>query len=275
MRFEKDVLEISLALMSHEKERFKILNNGIVAQISELPLSVNIVKREEELIKFSQQNNFWSTATDETLEPLIEKLAPLMKFREKDTGGSGPVLLDLKDKVKTKEFVEFGPQNEAVSISRYREMVENQIMELTKNNPILLKIKKGEQISAEETNELTQTLYDSHPHITENLLQVVYQNKKARFVQFIRHILGIEILTSFSDTVAKAFYQFIKEHTDLNSRQLEFLKLLKDFIIEREKVEKRDLIQSPFTVLHPQGVRGVFSPALINDILALTKELAA
>ena len=275
MRFEKDVLDVSLALMSHEKERFENLKNGIVTQISELPLSVNIVKREKELIKFSQQNNYWSTAIDETFDILVEKLAPLMKFREKDTGGSGPVLLDLKDKVKNKEFVEFGPQNEAVSITRYKEMVEEQIMALTKSSPILLKIKRGEPLSSEETQELTQTLYDSHPHITENLLQAVYQNRKARFVQFIRHILGIEILTSFPVTVAKAFDQFIKEHTALNSRQLEFLRLLKAFIIEREKVEKRDLIQSPFTVLHPQRIRGIFSPALINDILALTEELAA
>ena len=274
MRFEKEVLDLSLALMSHEKDRFDVLKNGIITQINELPLSVNIVKRQEALIKFSQQNNYWSTATDNTLDVLVEKLAPLMKFREKDTE-PGPVLLDLKDKVKNKEFVEFGPQNEAVSISRYKEMVEEQIMELTKNNPILLKIKRGEQLSSEETKKLVQTLYNTHPHITENLLQAVYQNRKARFVQFIRHILGIEILTSFPDTVATAFDQFIKEHTDLNSRQLEFLRLLKNFIIQREKVEKRDLIQSPFTVLHPQGIRGIFSPALINDILTLTQELAA
>ncbi len=60
-----------------------------------------------------------------------------------------------------------------------------------------------------------------------------------------------------------------------NTRQLEFLRLLKDFIIEREKVEKRDLIQSPFTIIHPQGIRGVFGPAEIDEILQLTEKLAA
>jgi type I site-specific restriction endonuclease len=47
------------------------------------------------------------------------------------------------------------------------------------------------------------------------------------------------------------------------------------FIIEREKVEKKDLINAPFTVIHPQGIRGVFSPAEINEILQLTERLAA
>ena len=46
-------------------------------------------------------------------------------------------------------------------------------------------------------------------------------------------------------------------------------------IVEREKVEKRDLINTPFTVIHPQGIRGVFSPAEINEILQLTERLAA
>jgi type I restriction enzyme R subunit len=50
---------------------------------------------------------------------------------------------------------------------------------------------------------------------------------------------------------------------------------LKNFIIEREKVEKKDLISSPFTVIHPLGIRGVFSPAEINEILQLTERLAA
>ena len=122
---------------------------------------------------------------------------------------------------------------------------------------------------------MAELLNREHPHITENLLRTVYRNRKARFIQFIRHILGIEVLASFPDTVAKAFDQFITQHTTLNSRQLEFLRLLKDFIIEREKVEKRDLIQSPFTIIHPQGIRGVFRPYEIDEILELTEQLAA
>ena len=40
-------------------------------------------------------------------------------------------------------------------------------------------------------------------------------------------------------------------------------------------VKKSDEDQSPFTVIHPQGIRGVFSPAEINEILELTERLAA
>jgi type I restriction enzyme, R subunit len=75
--------------------------------------------------------------------------------------------------------------------------------------------------------------------------------------------------------VADAFEKFIRQHTNLSSRQMEFLNLLKNFTIEREKVEKKDLINAPFTIIHPQGIRGVFSPVEINEILQLTEKLAA
>jgi len=281
MRFSKDVLEISVSLLIKESgdkeeiERFNTLKEGLIEQVSELPLSVPMVAREQQIIKTAQQNHFWSNCTDEALDELTEKLAPLMKFREELNPGDGPIKLDLTDVLHNKEMVEFGPQHEAVSVTRYREMVEEMVLELTNSNPILQKIKNGSDITELEANELAKLLNEENPHITEDLLRKVYKNRKAKFIQFINHILGIEILASFPDTVSQAFEQFISEHSNLNVRQLDFLRLLKDFIINREKIEKRDLIQSPFTVIHPQGIRGVFSPNEIDEILELTERLAA
>lgn len=277
MRFERDLLEYSLARLNEEKDKAETLKEGIVEQIGELPLSVNFVKTEEDLIRDAQTNYYWAksdvNALEDALDQLNTCLGPLMKFREQSVD-TGPVHLDLKDEIHRKERVEFGPQHESVSISRYREMVEAMVMNLTAYNPILQKIRNGETITPEETSGLAEQLYAEHPHITENLLRQVYQNRKAHFIQFIRHILGIEILKSFPDTVSESFNQFIQQHSNLSSRQLEFLNLLKNFIIEREKVEKKDLINAPFTVIHPLGIRGVFSPAEINEILQLTENLA-
>jgi hypothetical protein len=41
-------------------------------------------------------------------------------------------------------------------------------------------------------------------------------------------------MESFPDTVTRAFERFIHNHTNLNSRQLDFLNLLKDFVLEKE-----------------------------------------
>jgi type I restriction enzyme, R subunit len=274
MRFERDLLEYSLAVLNEDKEQAETIKEGIVEQISELPLSVSFVKQEEALIRAAQTAHYWAKADEDAFDDMAAKLGPLMKFREQTTG-QDPTHLDLVDELHKKEWVEFGPQHEAVSISRYREMVEALIAELTEHNPLLQKIKSGETVTADEAKQLAELLHEEHPHITENLLRQVYKNRKARFIQFIRHILGLEALQSFPDTVSEAFARFIRAHTTLSSRQLEFLNLLKNFIIEREKVEKKDLINAPFTVIHPQGIRGVFSPGEINEILQLTEQLAA
>jgi len=275
MRFRKDLLETSLAMLANEKEKFETLKDNITELIGELPLSVNIVARQEAIIKLAQTNHYWAKATDETFDELAEKLSALMKYRDGDVQNTGPAKFDFTDLLKTKEMVEFGPEHSAVSVSQYREMVEKLIMELTESNPILQKIKEGKEITEDEAEELAALLYDERPHITEDLLKRVYKNRKAKFIQFIRHILGLEILESYPVTVSKAFEQFIKCHTNLSSRQLEFLNLLKEYILEKECVQRRDLIESPFTVLHPQGIRGLFSKKAINEILELTQRLAA
>jgi type I restriction enzyme R subunit len=281
MRFNKDILELSTVLMGknadikQDAEKYHVLLEGVIEQIKLLPLSIDFVAEHKELIEQSQRSKYWQICTDVTLDVLMVKLSPLMKHKDNSNEASQTVHLNFKDEVRTKEMVEFGPENESIHIDQYKEMVEKLITELTDSNPVLQKIQANQIISEVEAEQLADFLHNEHPHITEDLLRRVYKNRKAKFVQFIRHILGLETLSSFPETVSKAFEQFIAEHTSLTTRQLEFLSLLKSFVIDQQKVEKRDLIQAPFTVIHPQGIRGIFDKEVIKEILVLTEKLAA
>lgn len=275
MRFQKDVLEASLAHLKGEKEKYLALTQNLIAQISELPLSVNIVAQEAGLIQKSQINQYWATITDQGFDQLSATLAPLMHYRVGLGVGEGPAQFNFADVLKSKEYVEFGPQHESLSIAQYRQLVERKVNELIASNPILQKIRDGETVNELEAETLAAQLNDEHPHITLPLLRRVYQHRTAPFLRFIRHILGLEILESFSGTVSRSIDQFIAEHRALTSHQLQFLSLLRDFLIDRGGIEKRDLIQSPFTIIHPSGIRGVFSAPEIDEILALTQRLAA
>lgn len=274
MRFEKDIVEVSLAHLAAEKEKFETLKDSIIEEIGELPLSINIVAKEQELIRQSQSNHFWSTVTEEKFDGLIQKLSPLMKFREAVIP-LAPAKFNLKDIVAEKEFIEFGPQHEALSIAKYRELVEKKINELVSNSPILQKLKQGLEITEDETEQLAEELHNEHPHITIDLLRKVYNHRKAALVQFIKHILGIEQLETFAETVTKSFDDFISKHSYLTSRQLQFLDLLKNFVLEKGDVSKRNLIESPFTMIHPEGIRGLFNQKEIDEILNLTQQVLA
>lgn len=274
MRFEKDIVEVSLAHLSGETEKFETLKDSIIEEIGELPLSINIVAREQELIRQAQSNHFWVTINEDKFEELIQKLSPLMKFREAVIPLT-PAKFNLKDIVAEKEFVEFGPQHEALSVAKYRELVEQKINELVSSSPILKKLKQGKEISNEEAEELATVLHNEHPHITIDLLRKVYNHRKAALVQFIKHILGISPLETFAETVTKAFDDFVSKHSYLTSRQLQFLELLKNFVLEKGDVSKRNLIESPFTMIHPEGIRGIFNQREIDEILSLTEKVLA
>ncbi len=274
MRFEKDIVEVSLAHLAGETEKFETLKESIIEEIGELPLSINIVAREQELIRQAQSNHYWATINEEKFEELIQKLSPLMKFREAVIP-LAPAKFNLKDIVSEKEFIEFGPQHEALSVAKYRELVEKKINELVSSSPILQKLKQGQEITTDEAEQLAEELHNEHPHITVDLLRKVYNHRKAALVQFIKHILGIEQLETFAETVTKAFDDFIAKHSYLTSRQLQFLDLLKNFVLEKGDVSKRNLIESPFTMLHPEGIRGIFNQKEIDEILSLTEQVLA
>ncbi|HMW32190.1 MAG TPA: DEAD/DEAH box helicase family protein [bacterium] len=274
MRFEKDIVEVSLAHLAGETEKFEALKESIIEEIGELPLSINIVAREQELIRQAQSNHYWATINEEKFEKLIQKISPLMKFREAVIP-LAPAKFNLKDIVSEKEFVEFGPQHEALSVAKYRELVEKKINELVSSSPILQKLKQGQEITTDEAEQLAEELHNEHPHITIDLLRKVYNHRKAALVQFIKHILGIEQLETFAETVTKAFDDFVSKHSYLTSRQIQFLDLLKNFVLEKGDVSKRNLIESPFTMLHPEGIRGIFNQKEIDEILSLTEKVLA
>lgn len=275
MRFEKDIVEFSLAQLNNESQDMENLKEIIVEQIAELPLNIGVVAKEKEIINIALKNSFWVNPTDTYLKKVIDKVAPLMRYRQRFDGGDEQESLNLKDVTYKKEMIEFGPENELVSVSRYKEMVEEMVQQLADQNPILKKIKSGEEISEVELKELADLMNTRDPFVTERLLQRVYGNQHAKFLQFIKHILQIEAVHSFEETVTQVFDEFIKQHNNLSNNQIEFMTVLKKYLIDKGKIEKKDLINPPFTQLHPQGILGVFSPKEIEEIITVIQRIAA
>jgi type I restriction enzyme R subunit len=162
-----------------------------------------------------------------------------------------------------------------MTTSGYRARVEAAVRAMVKDNPVLQKLQVGEAVSDGEIAELARLLQEQDPFVTEEMLRNVYDHKTARFIQFIRHILGLEELTSWSETVTRAFDEFIAAHNTLTALQIRFLQTLRTFILQTGRVDKRDLIDAPFTRIHPKGIRGVFKPSEIEEIVGFATRLVA
>jgi len=168
-----------------------------------------------------------------------------------------------------------GPDGRDMPIVAYRQRVEEAVRSLLAENPVLQRLQAGEKVSDRDLAELAALLRRQDPAIDEERLRKVYDVRSASFVQLIRHVLGVERLERWSTYVTRNFEEFIATHTTYTSLQIRFLQTLRTFLLQRGRVERRDLVDSPFTQLHPQGVRGVFPPKDIEEILGFAGALVA
>jgi type I restriction enzyme R subunit len=269
MSFELKVLNYSITKLGKDKNRDKkiqTLEEIIIEMVSDLPLSVNVVAKEKELIEDVLNNGYLAKANEDELDCLTEKIAPLMKYREEGIKPDQDSL-NLRDLTAEKEYITFGPGHERVTMQKYREKVEALVKKLEEENEVLRKIKRRESITKDEVEELADTLEKYDPYPTEENLQKAYDARKVSFLDLIRYIMGIGGLVTFSEKVSEAFAEFIAEHNRLTAKQIQFLSTLQTFIIENGELTKRDLVNEPFTRLHEKGFLGLFDAKMQQEIL--------
>ncbi len=275
MSFELKVMQYSIAKFSqadNQEKKVSALENVLIEMVSDLPLTVNVVANEKDLIEEVLHSGYLAKATDADLDVLIDRIAPLMKYREEGIKPSQDAF-DLRDITSEKMYIKFGPANERVTIQKYREKVEALIKKLEEENDTLRRIKNGDSITGEEIDELAQTLAEYEPYPTEENLQKAYDARQVRFLDLIKYIMGIGGLVTFPEKVSVAFAEFIADHNTLSSKQIQFLQTLQTFIIENGSLTKKDLVQEPFTKIHENGILGLFDKSMQFEILNFTNQI--
>ncbi len=274
MSLELNVLQLSVARLEQNAEKIETLEQVIIEKVSDLPMTVNTVAREKELVEAILNNGQIHKADDDELQQIQAKLAPLMRFR--DEGFKiDQEKINLRDITAEKQFIEFGPANERVTVQKYREKVEALIKKLEAENPILQKVKAGADLTSKEVEQLADTLEQYDPYPTEKNLQKAYDARRVQFLDLIKYIMGIGELKTFADKVSEVFAEFISQHNTMTAKQIQFLQTLQTFIIENGKLDKKDLTREPFTRFHAKGFLGLFKPKEREEILTLATSLLA
>lgn len=272
MSLELNVLQLAIARLEENEKKIETLEQVIIEKVSDLPLSVNTVAKQKETIEAVLNEGLIHKASDAQLQELVGKLSPLMRFREEGFK-IDQEKLNLRDITAEKQYIDFGPANERVTVQKYREKVEALIRKLEAENPILQKVKAGEKLAPSEVEELADTLGQYDPYPTEQNLQKAYDARRVSFLDLIRYIMGIGELKTFAEKVSEAFAVFIATHNTMNAKQIQFLQALQAFIIENGKLNKADLTREPFTRFHTKGILGLFKVQEREEILELANTL--
>jgi len=192
------------------------------------------IKQNREKILRVFQEKFWEDLSFEDVEFIILEIAPLMKYFV--TSQKKIVQVDAPDLVLEVELFE-------------KEVKEDtELMAFLESNPIAKKLKTGEGVTSHELKELELELSNLNPALTIERIQK-YQKKD--FLLFLRDVIGLSYKEDPKDLIEHRFNKFIIENAHYNSKQLEFLNLLKKVFSDRKYIEITDLAKPPLSEEHP------------------------
>ncbi len=270
--FDIDIMELQRGVISNDQNLIEQMKEKIVEKVTELPLTLNQVQAKEKIIAAVKEGDYFKNMTFETLEHLRKELRGIMKLRD-TFGNINPIELNIRDLIAQKAVIEFGPEGNHLPVAEYRVRVEEKIKELLRENPLLQKIQNGDSVNDYEIGKLAEILNSTDPYITVENLRLVYDNRRAHFLDFIKHILGLSTLPTRTEDINLAFEQFLAKHNYYTSSQIQFIRTLKTFIIDQGTVKREDLIDRPFTNIHPLGIRGLFGESEIFEIEKFIEEM--
>lgn len=192
------------------------------------------IKENRDNIVRVLREEFWEDLTFNDVEFLVIVIAPLMRYYEPNP--KKIIQIDAPDIVLIREKYE-------------KELKEDEeLKQFLEKNKLVKKIKDGKGITSHELLELELQLSSLRPGLT---IENVQKYQKVDFLLFLRDIIGLSHEYDPKELIERKFDEYIIKKTEYNSKQLEFLQVLKKVFANRKHIELPDLANPPLSNEHP------------------------
>lgn len=231
-RFDLYMFVIELSKIVGQLDQKMVQNiSDIARNLSSLGTVQQVADRKETLQKV-QTAEFWTNATIIDLEQVRFELRDLMQLLVPEE--TKIFYTDFDD-----EFIEVEENKRniytPVDLTNYKEKVENYIT-LVSDNPVIDKIYKNQKITSKDIKELERVLFERLGSREE---YVEHFGEKP-IPRLVREIKGLD-----DQALNEAFSDFISKY-NLNSHQMEFVRLIMDYYQRNGYLEKSQLMGEPF-----------------------------
>ncbi len=263
---------LELALLQKDNKRTLNLKTEFKEELQLLPMTLQVVKREEEVIFKTASDAFWGNLSVEKIRETKKRLAPIMKYKRKE--GQKLIEFDLDDAVIERKWIEFGPNGEGDYVHIYKEKVEKRVKELAEKESAIIKIKNDEPINDEDIESLEKTLNSPELYITEDKLREAYNQPVGTLVQFIKSIFGKYKFRSQEEEIAESFHAFIIAH-NYNTDQTRFLRVIKTVFLAKvrrhEILEMDDFYEGPVEAFGANAADRLFTKQELDEVIEFVK----
>jgi type I restriction enzyme R subunit len=272
--FTSKMERCGLAHLQHKDLQSHIVS--IREDVALLPTNLAEVQSRQKYLDAVMSTDFWMRRTLSSIDEAKEALAPVMRYKR-----DRPSLvfeLGLDDVIQMRKWVFLRKGSQRIYIEEYRKLIEEKIEQLASTHPTIAKLKKGEEVTAEDLVRLEESLEaelgtDEISLDDENMLKV-FGVRVGSFVDFLKHVLNIEALPSYETVVRKAFDAYILEH-NYSADQSRFLRVVQSVFMQRKQLAMSDLYEEPFSSFGLNAVDKLFNESEVGELIDLFKRLAA
>ncbi|MCE8527904.1 DEAD/DEAH box helicase family protein [Ruegeria pomeroyi] len=263
IEFDLLIAQLQLTVLT-DAATFVDIADEVRNNIAQLPMHLNQVKEKSQIIKETKAADFWSPDKPnfDQLERVRKDLRGLMRFIQSHGGGQvQPQTIDVEDTdaVLNREKTRISE----IDLAAYRANVLDALKAHFDSNPTLQKIRRGESVTETELTSLVSLVLTQNPSVDLTTLKEFYVVAEP-LEKIIRSVVGME-----KEAVSDGFRDFVHEHPQLSAKQMQFLQLLQNHIAKHGGISVEQLYEKPFTTLDAEGVDGVFSDALADELIEL------
>jgi len=179
----------------------------------------------------------WGTEEDE-LSPEEREKREVIKRLFVQVPENAPENVDL---VVKREYVEIGPEGERVDIDDYQTQWESTVQSLLKVDPLIQKVKAGEELTDMEIQKLAEKLNSPEFYFNEANLRAAYHYPQGTVAEFIKTALKIYDLPTEEQLQERKINDLFEAWLvakNFNSERSKILRMIKSqYLANKEKVD--------------------------------------
>lgn len=194
------------------------------------------VNEKKELIMFATDAEYWLRADFFEIEKARNELRELIKFIDNPPRKIWSI--DIEDILTVEEESKPNMLTPTGDYSNYKRKV-TKFLNGNLDNLIIYKIKHNQKLNDMEKKDLERIMFEELGN--NNEFVEAFGNKNV--IQVVRNIVGLD-----SETANKIFSKYINDNR-LNSKQIQFVKMLIDYVIKNGTISLQVLTEDPFSSL--------------------------
>jgi len=175
----------------------------------------------------------WGTEVKDFVEQELEMPAGFVQVAE-----TAPENIDV---IIKRAYVEVGAEGEKIDSDDYQMAWERQIQELAKAEPLVKKVKEGQELSSDESMVLAEKLNSPKYYFNEANLREAYHYPPGTLNEFVKTALGIQELPTevqlYDERISELFEAWLIDK-QFQPEQIKILRLVKSqYIARRAPIE--------------------------------------